>query len=162
MTKRRSRCIASASFFATVCFALPRPTEEVVGEQEKTINIVFSKRRSQSKEPKERVYRATRGDYATRVGLSNPTSATILCIQFGCQPQKPRCRKASGLFYTPFSQCNFGRCQWMKSTCGWDLNLNNRLFRGVCETKKSHKLPFFRHFQKIFVNNLCLKRRIRI
>lgn len=50
----------------------------------------------------------------------------------------------------------------MKSTCGWDLNLNNRLFRGVCATKKSHKLPFFRHFQKIFVNNLCLKRRIRI
>ena len=30
-SKRRSRCIASASSFATVCFALPRPTEEVVG-----------------------------------------------------------------------------------------------------------------------------------
>ena len=47
---------------------------------------------------------------------ANPTPATMLCIQFGCHSRNPRCRKASGLFYTHFSQCNFGRCQTQKNT----------------------------------------------
>ena len=75
----------------------------------------------------------------------------MLCIQFGCQPKKTRCRKASGLFYTHFSQCKFGRCQWMKSTCGWDLNLNNRLFRGDFAILQSSGLSFFSFISK----NLC-------
>ena len=82
----------------------------------------------------------------------------ILCILNGCQPKKPGCRKASGLFCTHFSQCDFNRCQTLKTPCGWDLNLNNQLFRGDFAIFQSHNLPFFRYFKKIFVNYLCLKR----
>ena len=35
--------------------------------------------------------------------------------------------------------------------CGWDLNLNNRLFGGDFAIFQSHNLPFFRYFQK----NIC-------
>ena len=60
--------------------------------------------------------------------------------------KKTKCRKASGLFCTHFSQCNFGRCQTPKMPCGWDLNLNNRLFRGDFAIFQSPGLPFFRLF----------------
>ena len=89
--------------------------------------------------------------YSVALLLTNPTPATILCIQNRCQPKKTRCRKASGLFCTHFSQCNFGRCQTPKMPCGWDLNLNNRLFRGDFAIFQSPGLPFFRLFQK----NIC-------
>ena len=62
---------------------------------------------------------------------SSPTPATMLCIQFGCQPPKPRCRKASGLFYTHFSQCNFNRYQTPKSPRRWDLNFNNKCLASI-------------------------------
>ena len=124
------------------------------------------RRRSWGSEPKRRRWRMKRGervrkqgvlrrmeqdDYVFEWAMKNPIPATMLCIQFGCQPKKPRCRKVSGLFYTHFLQCNFGRCKTSKTPCGWDLNLNNRLFRGVCVIFLSHKLPFFHLFQK----NIC-------
>ena len=39
-------------------------------------------------------------------GQRDPTSATMLCIQFGCQHEKPRGEVASGLFVLIFHSVN--------------------------------------------------------
>ena len=80
--------------------------------------------------------------------VSHMLSFFILCILNRCTPQKPRCHKASGLFCTHFLQCNFNRCQSPKSPCGWDMNLNNRLFKGEFCDFLIAESPFFSIFLK--------------
>jgi len=126
---------------------------EGVGQRSKNVPVAHFCKRCR---PKQGVLRAICDCDTKRLcdddrAMKNPTSATILCIQNRCQPKKTRCRKASGLFCTHFSQCNFGRCQTLQTPCGWDLNLNNRLFRVDFAIFQSPGLPFFRLFQK----NIC-------
>ena len=85
---------------------------------------------------------------ADRMGGRIPGGASILCIQNRCHPKKPRCRKASGIFLCLFSKCNFGRCQYRKTPCGWDPNVNNRLLGEI--------LRFFSRTIPPFIKNLFL------
>ena len=64
-----------------------------------------------------------------RVGLSNPTPASILCI--------------------------LNRCQMPKAPSEWDLNLNNRLFRGDF-TIFNRTIPFFKTLHQKWYNECCI------
>ena len=100
---KRTQTIWSVFFFATVCFVPPRPTEEGVGDQEKTIKYRFFA----AKEPKQGAEGASVSSATRRLcDASGPFKShrppAVLCILNRCQPQKASCHKASGLFLPIF------------------------------------------------------------
>ena len=69
----------------------------------------------------------------------NPTCATMLCIQFGCRPQKPRCRKASGLFYFQERRSKMKHVIHCRMKA-WSLAVLTKLSKCNCWIKKDKLL----------------------